>query len=254
MNTNKNSYIFIYASVMVIIVAFLLAFVSSSLKPIQQKNVELDKKKQVLAALNIFEKDAEAAYNTYVKADQLLNANGTIAAENGGFKVENSAVSADQLPLYVCEVEGETKYVLPLYGAGLWGPIWGYVALNADKETIYGVYFSHAGETPGLGAEITNRDKFQVPFIGKTALDANGNVVISVVKNGKVQNPETEVDGISGGTITSNGVDAMLKNSIGLYKAFLNQKACQKTCPAVACDSTACVESVPATPIQVVNQ
>ena len=231
MNTNKNSYIFIYASVMVIIVAFLLAFVSSTLSPIQQKNVELDKKKQVLAALNIFEKDAEAAYATYVKADQLLNADGTVATENGGFKVENSAVSANQLPLYVCEVEGETKYVIPLYGAGLWGPIWGYVALNADKETIYGVYFSHAGETPGLGAEITNRDKFQVPFIGKQAL-TNGNVVISVVKNGKVQNPDFEVDGISGGTITSQGVDAMLKNSIGLYKAFLTQakSACNATC------------------------
>ena len=237
MNTNKNSYTFIYASVMVIIVAFLLAFVSSVLKPIQQKNVELDKKKQVLAALNIFEKDAEAAYATYVKADQLLATDGSVAAENGGFAVENSAVNAENLPLYVCEVEGETKYVLPLYGAGLWGPIWGYVALNADKETIYGVYFSHAGETPGLGAEITNREKFQVPFIGKKALNADNEVVISVVKNGKVQNPDTEVDGISGGTITSQGVDAMLKSSIGLYKAFLAEKACEKACCAAACDS-----------------
>ena len=240
MNTNKNSYTFIYASVMVIIVAFLLAFVSSVLKPIQQKNVELDKKKQVLAALNIFEKDAEAAYNTYVKADQLLAANGSVAAETGGFAVENSAVNAESLPLYVCEVEGETKYVIPLYGAGLWGPIWGYVALNADKETIYGVYFSHAGETPGLGAEITNRDKFQVPFIGKKALNANNEVVISVVKNGKVQNPDTEVDGISGGTITSQGVDAMLKSSIGLYKAFLAKSAC---CPEAECAENAeCAE------------
>ena len=240
MNTNKNSYTFIYASVMVIIVAFLLAFVSSVLKPIQQKNVELDKKKQVLAALNIFEKDAEAAYATYVKADQLLAADGSVVAENGGFAVENSAVNAENLPLYVCEVEGETKYVLPLYGAGLWGPIWGYVALNADKETIYGVYFSHAGETPGLGAEITNRDKFQVPFIGKKALNADNEVVISVVKNGKVQNPETEVDGISGGTITSQGVDAMLKSSIGLYKAFLAKSAC---CAEAECAENAeCAE------------
>ena len=237
MNTNKNSYTFIYASVMVVIVAFLLAFVSSVLKPMQQKNVELDKKKQVLAALNIFEKDAETAYNTYVKADQLLAADGSVAAENGGFAVENSAVSADKLPLYVCEVNGETKYVLPLYGAGLWGPIWGYVALNADKETIYGVYFSHAGETPGLGAEITNREKFQVPFIGKKAIGANNDVVISVVKAGKVQNPEFEVDGISGGTITSNGVDAMLKSSIGLYKAFLAKGACDKTACSGKCEN-----------------
>ena len=239
---------------MVIIVAFLLAFVSSALKPIQQKNVELDKKKQVLAALNIFEKDAEAAYNTYVKADQLLAADGTVAAENGGFAVENATVSEAQLPLYVCEVEGETKYVLPLYGAGLWGPIWGYVALDADKETIYGVYFSHAGETPGLGAEITNRDKFQVPFIGKKALNADGDVIISVVKNGKVQNAECEVDGISGGTITSNGVNAMLKDGIGLYKAFLAQGVCEQACCAAACDSTACAAEVPAEVIEVVNE
>jgi Na+-transporting NADH:ubiquinone oxidoreductase subunit C len=236
--------------------------VSSALKPIQQKNVELDKKKQVLAALNIFEKDAEAAYNTYVKADQLLNADGTVAAENGGFAVENAAVSEAQLPLYVCEVEGETKYVLPLYGAGLWGPIWGYVALNADKETIYGVYFSHAGETPGLGAEITNRDKFQVPFIGKKALNAAGDVVISVVKNGKVQNAECEVDGISGGTITSYGVNAMLKDGIGLYKAFLTKGACaakaecseHTECAEQAKECGACPNSVPAAKIEVVNQ
>jgi Na+-transporting NADH:ubiquinone oxidoreductase subunit C len=188
-----------------------------------------------------------------VKADQLLAADGTVAAENGGFAVENAAVSEAQLPLYVCEVEGETKYVLPLYGAGLWGPIWGYVALNADKETIYGVYFSHAGETPGLGAEITNRDKFQVPFIGKKALNADGDVIISVVKNGKVQNAECEVDGISGGTITSNGVNAMLKDGIGLYKAFLAKK-CEQACCAAACDSTACAAEVPAEVIEVVNQ
>ncbi len=260
MNTNKNSYIFIYASVMVIIVAFLLAFVSSALKPMQQKNIELDKKKQVLAALNIFEKGSaatEAAYAKYVKADQLLAADGSVAAETGGFAVENSAVSAESLPLYVCEVEGETKYVLPLYGAGLWGPIWGYVALDADKETIYGTYFAHASETPGLGAEITNRDKFQVPFIGKKAVDAEGNVTISVVKNGKVKDTTVEVDGISGGTITSNGVDAMLKDCIGLYKAFLTKGACAKACEATctaACDSTACPESVPAAKIEVVNQ
>ena len=255
MNTNKNSYTFIYASVMVIIVAFLLAFVSSLLKPMQEKNIELDKKKQVLAALNIFEKDAEAAYAKYVKADQLLDAQGNVAAETGGFAVANAAVG-EQLPLYVCEVEGETKYVVPLYGAGLWGPIWGYVALNTDKQTIYGTYFAHASETPGLGAEITNRDKFQVPFIGKKAVDGEGNVVISVVKFGKVKDETVEVDGISGGTITSNGVDAMLKNSLGFYKPFLTKGACAaKACEAAQCAAdSACVESVPAAKIEVVNQ
>lgn len=239
---------------MVVIVAFLLAFVSSALKPIQQKNVELDKKKQVLAALNVFEKDAEAAYAKYIKADQLLNADGTVKSETGGFAIESSAISEEVLPLYVCEVKGETKYIIPLFGAGLWNVIWGYIALDDDKSTIYGVYFSHAGETPGLGAEITNYEKFQKPFIGKNAINEAGDVAISVVKFGKVADPSCEVDGISGGTITSVGVDNMLKDCLKLYKGFLTKGTCEKTCPAAACDSTACVESVPATKIEVVNQ
>ena len=259
MDTNKNSYIFIYASVMVVIVAFLLAFVSSALKPIQQKNIDLDKKKQILSALNVFEKDAaaaEAAYNKYIKAELLLNADGTVKSETGAFAVESGKIG-EELPLYVCEVEGETKYIVPLFGAGLWNVIWGYIALNDDKETIYGVYFSHAGETPGLGAEITNYEVFQKPFIGKNAMK-NGEPVISVVKFGKVADPTCEVDGISGGTITSVGVNNMLKDCLGYYKAFLSQsaceKACEQACPATACDSTACPASVPATAIQVVNQ
>lgn len=240
---------------MVVIVAFLMAFVSSVLKPMQTKNIELDKKKQILTALNVVEyDDAEAAYNQHVKAEQLLNADGTVQAETGGFAVDNSAVG-EQLPLYVCEVEGETKYVVPLYGAGLWGPIWGYVALNADKETVYGVYFSHASETPGLGAEIAT-PKFQAMFPGKKAVKA-GEPVITIVKFGKVQNPDYEVDGISGGTITSKGVDAMLKTSLGYYKAFLTKGAtpCAKACEAAQCTAdSACVESVPAAKIEVVNQ
>ena len=231
MDTNKNSYIFIYASVMVIIVAFLMAFVSSSLKPIQQKNVDLDKKKQILSALNIVEKDnaaAEAAYDKYIKAEQLLNADGTVKSETGAFAVESSTISEDVLPLYVCEVEGETKYVIPLFGAGLWNVIWGYVALNDDKSTIYGVYFSHAGETPGLGADIAT-PKFQNQFPGKIAVK-DGKPVISVVKFGKVQDATCEVDGISGGTITSVGVDNMLHDGLGLYKGFLAKGACDAEC------------------------
>lgn len=255
MDTNKNSYIFIYASVMVVIVAFLLAFVSSALKPIQQKNIDLDKKKQILSALNVFEKDAaaaEAAYDKYIKAELLLNADGTVKSETGAFAVESGKIG-EELPLYVCEVEGETKYIVPLFGAGLWNVIWGYIALNDDKETIYGVYFSHAGETPGLGAEITNYEIFQKPFIGKYAMK-NGEPAISVVKFGKVADTTCEVDGISGGTITSVGVDNMLKTCLGYYKPFLNQKACEKACTAACCDSTACAVEVPAEVIEVVNQ
>ena len=127
MNTNSNSYTIIYASIMVVIVAFLLAFVSSSLKERQDKNVELDKMKQILTSLNVSDAekaDAESAYRKYVVADQIIDLNGNVIAQNGGFAIESKKID-NQLPLYVCKVDGETKYVAPLYGAGLWGPIWG---------------------------------------------------------------------------------------------------------------------------------
>ena len=123
---------------------------------------------------------------------------------------------------FVAEKDGDTKYVFPVYGTGLWGAIWGYVALNSDKNTVYGVYFSHASETPGLGAEIAT-EHFQTLFSGKKAVD-NGQIVLGVVKNGKVENPECQVDGISGGTITSDGVNLMLKNCLSNYKNFLTKK------------------------------
>ena len=207
---------------MVVIVAFLLAFVSSSLRETQNKNVELDTKKQILAALNIKDvKDAEAEYNKYVKGDMLMNVDGTLTENTGAFATayEKEAKENNRLHVFVAEVDGEKKYVFPVYGAGLWGAIWGYVALNSDKDTVYGVYFSHASETPGLGAEIASTH-FQGEFSGKKTLE-NGEVVLGVVKNGKVEKPDYQVDGISGGTITSVGVDAMLKACLSSYKNFL---------------------------------
>ncbi|WP_321335100.1 NADH:ubiquinone reductase (Na(+)-transporting) subunit C [uncultured Bacteroides sp.] len=226
MNTNSNSYTIIYASVMVVIVAFVLAFTSASLKSTQSKNIELDKMKQILHALNVDTKDqnAEEVYKKYVKADQILNSAGEVVAQEGGFKIElKSELAKDlekrQLPLYICEVNGQTKYVFPLYGAGLWGPIWGYVGLNDDKNSVFGVYFSHEGETPGLGAEIAT-PAFQAEFPGKQVMK-DGAIALGVEKNGKVTEPNYQVDGISGGTITSKGVDAMLKKCLGQYNKFL---------------------------------
>ena len=224
MNTNSNSYTIIYASIMVVIVAFLLAFVSSSLKDRQNKNVELDTKKQILSALNVYDvKDAEAEYNKYVKGDMLVQADGTLAENTGNFQTSyKGEIAEGRLHVFVSEVEGQTKYVLPIYGAGLWGPIWGYIALNDDKDTVYGVYFSHASETPGLGAEITTA-KFQDQFLGKHVME-EGSVALGVEKNGKVSKPDYQVDGISGGTITSKGVDAMIKDCLNMYKSFLTNK------------------------------
>lgn len=225
MNTNSNSYTIIYASVMVVIVAFLLAFVSSSLKETQYKNVELDTKKQILAAINVYDvKDAEAAFKeTYKVQDMLVQADGTLGANDGAFQTSyKGEIAEGRLHVFVCEVEGQTKYILPVYGAGLWGPIWGYIALNDDKDTVYGVYFSHAGETPGLGAEIT-KPIFQDQFLGKHVME-NGTVALGVEKHGKVAKPDFQVDGISGGTITSKGVDAMIKNCLSMYNSFLTNK------------------------------
>ena len=224
MNTNSNSYTIIYAAIMVVIVAFLLAFVSSSLKDIQNANVKNDTKKQILSAINVTDvKDADAEFAKYEVKDMLVQADGTLAAYEGEFNTSfKGEIAENRLHVFECKVDGATKYIVPVYGAGLWGPVWGYVALNDDKDTVFGVYFNHAGETPGLGAEITT-PKFQAPFVGKKVLE-NGEVGLSVVKNGKVAKPDYEVDGISGGTITSQGVDAMLKDCLKLYKPFLSNK------------------------------
>lgn len=225
MNTNSNSYTIIYASVMVIIVAFLLAFVNSSLRDIQGKNVELDTKKQILSSLGIKDvKDADAKFSEVVKSDMLVAEDGTLTHYEGAFvtSFEKEYKANGRAHLFVCEIEGQTKYVIPVYGAGLWGAIWGYVALNEDKNSVYGTYFSHASETPGLGAEIAT-ERFQGEFKNKTVLE-DGAIALGVVKNGKVEKPDYQVDGISGGTITSVAVDAMLKSCMGNYTKFLTAK------------------------------
>jgi len=225
MNTNSNTYTIIYAAVMVVIVAFLLSFVNSSLKSRQDANVELDTKKQILYSLNVREsKDAEADYTKYVKADMLYK-DGQLVENTGKFvtSFENDFKKNGNLHVFVAEVDGQTKYIFPVFGAGLWGSIWGYVTLNDDKDTVYATYFSHASETPGLGAEIQSYSAFQQQFEGKKVL-RNGDVALAVVKNGQAKGDANLVDGISGGTMTSNGVDAMLKDCLSNYKAFLNNK------------------------------
>ena len=208
MNTNSNSYTIIYASIMVVIVAFLLAFVSSSLKEKQYQNVEQDTKKQILAALNVYDvKDVNAEYDKYVKEDDLMQADGSLVKNDAAFQTSyKGEIANGRLHVFVCDVDGQTKYVLPIYGAGLWGPIWGYIALNDDKDTVP---FSTT--------------KFQDQFLGKHVME-NGTVALGVEKHGKVAKPDYQVDGISGGTITSKGVDAMIKDCLSMYNSFLTNK------------------------------
>ena len=233
MNTNKNSYIIIYSAVLVVIVAFLLAYIFQALKPMQDVNVALDKKKQILAALNIRELgDVESAekYKEVVKADMIVDANAQVieAGEQGGekaaFKLNSADYKAGKLAVYVCEVDGKTKYVIPVYGMGLWGPIWGYISLDEDKNTVYGAYFNHDSETAGLGAEIKDSKAWQDQFKGKKLFSADGNaIVIAVKKKSDVKNPDSECDAVTGATLTSDGVSLMLQDCFGKYVTFLKK-------------------------------
>ena len=232
-DTSSNTYTIIYASVVVIIVAFLLAFISKALEPQSMANVRIDKKSQILAALNIRDIDkseVEKTYNEVIVADKIIKSDGSVVSEGtgkdkDGFAVEDKNISADNLPLYVCNVNGETKYVMPMTGKGLWDAIWGYVAVNADKTTIYGAYFSHKGETAGLGAIITEYEKFQKQFEGKQMLNADKSAIaISVVKKGKFVDgltDESRCDAITGATLTSDGVNNMLHDCLSRYMTFL---------------------------------
>ena len=197
LNTNSNAYIIIYSAILVIIVAFLLAFVYQALKPMQDANVALDVKKQILYSLNIRDLDgsaAEAKYAEVVKEE----------AEKDGQKY------------YLCEINGEEILVVSLKGMGLWGGISGFIAIHGDETpTVYGAYFNHESETAGLGAEIKDSQAWQEKFIGKKVFVDGTNthdVALSVVK--KVDDPTTQVDCVTGATLTSNGVDEMIKTCL----------------------------------------
>ena len=201
LNTNSNAYIIIYSAILVVIVAFLLAFVYKALKPMQDRNVELDRKIQVLYSLNIRNLDgaeAEAKYKEVIEEESDFLGN----------------------ELLLAEIDGETLIVYGMKGMGLWGGISGYMSVRLDPEkggfSVYGAYFNHESETAGLGAEIKDSQEWQEKFIGKRIFDDEcKHVVLSVVK--KLEDPECQVDCVTGATLTSNGVDDMIKKTFGLW-------------------------------------
>ena len=226
-NRDSNAYTITYASVMVILVAVALAFTSQSLKESQKANVEVDKMTQILRAVNVSATadDAKEKYNEIIKAAYLVNADGS-KAEGDAFTADIAKASkADGAPMPVFEatVDGQTKYICALYGAGLWGPIWGYIALNEDGNTVFGTDLGHQGETPGLGAEIAT-PMFMEQFKDKEIFKGGDFKSIAIVKPGKSAAGQDYVDGISGGTITSQGVDVMIKASLERYVKFLSTK------------------------------
>ena len=233
MNTQGNVYTFIYASVMVVVVAAVLAYTALSLKPLQTKNIEIDKKMQILKSAHIEStaENAEELYDKYIQRAFIVDSIGEIVSEDAkrAFYIDMKKeilkpLGEQELPVYEFSSKaGEVKYILPVQGKGLWGAVWGYVSLNEDKNTIYGVYFSHKGETPGLGSEI-DTPKFQNQFKGKKIFQNGQFTSIAILKKGRKAIGQDAVDAISGGTITSKGVEAMLKNCLQSYVEFLNQE------------------------------
>lgn len=230
MDRNSNKYTFIYASVMVILVAAVLSIAAMSLKPLQKKNAEIEKKQNILASVNIATtvKNAEEVYALKIVNSYVVNSKGE-QIDGSAFEVDlrvqkNKPLEQRLLPVFECETDEGLKYILPLRGSGLWGPIWGYLALDEDLNTIYGANFDHQAETPGLGAEIST-PAFQEPFKGKTIFDGAGKLVSIIVAKTNEQAPaQHRVDAISGGTITSKGLEQMLLDDLKSYQNFITRK------------------------------
>ncbi|MBN1113065.1 MAG: NADH:ubiquinone reductase (Na(+)-transporting) subunit C [Bacteroidales bacterium] len=236
MKKQTNLYIFAYASIMVIVVAAILSFASIALKPAQMKNLEIEKKLDILRSVNLAAdasnvKDknsyVEGEFDKFIKQRLVVDYKGNVKEGVDAFEItlkEEQAKDIEDrnLPLYVCQFEdGSVKYIIPVLGKGLWGPIWGNIALNEDMNTIYGVTFDHKGETPGLGADI-NKPFFMEPFKGKQIMNGDKFVSIIVHKGGAPEGDIHGVDAISGGTITSKGLEAMVKTCLSDYVPYFN--------------------------------
>jgi Na+-transporting NADH:ubiquinone oxidoreductase subunit C len=231
MNRNSNIYTVLYAAIMVVLVAAILATVAMALKPLQKRNFEIEKKQNILSSVNIESTtaNAEQLYAEKIANEYVVNSKGEVVEGENAFttdlKVQRSKKPEERLlPVFECQTPDGLKYIFPLYGAGLWGPIWGFVALNDDMNTIYGANFDHQGETPGLGAEIST-PIFEDPFVGKKLFDESGKLIsIIVAKVGQDAPAEHKVDGISGGTITSKGLEKMLLDDFTSYQEFFKKK------------------------------
>lgn len=235
MKKNNSKYIFIFSSVMVVIVAVLLSLAAIGLGPIQNKNIRIEKMQNILGSVAV-ESDpaiAEQLFNQYIKEQVVLNTAGeTVTGEVTAFDIDlkkeldkaRTGKGDKQLfPLFVSEKEGKKFYIIPVRGKGLWGPIWGYISLQEDMNTIYGVSFGHKSETPGLGAEIET-DYFQRQFTGKKILDENGKFIsVNVIKGKSTADNPHGVDAISGATVTSTGVSEMIQRTLENYIPYFER-------------------------------
>lgn len=231
MQTNTDSYTIIFALIMTVAVALGLSLTATGLKPMQDRNIEIANKKEILNSIGLGETpDIENAYSQIIqeyvvnylgeKLETDAAGNPLVASKIDVRKESRKPIKERYLPLYAfTNNEGKSGYIIPLRGAGLWDEIWGYVALENDFKTIFGASFDHKGETPGLGAEIAT-PSFQKQFVGKTITNDKGEYTSVEVVKGTKTHPEYQVDGISGGTITSNGVSEMLYADIKDYLPY----------------------------------
>jgi len=235
-NKEGNGYTVLFAAILVIVVGSGLAAMSVGLKPAQQANIEIKNKMDILGAINV-EASRKTASDLYAK--HIVTVECLLLDENGNekegdvfavniqkeFKEEigGKLKAADMnYPLYVANVDGAKKFIIPMVGSGLWGPIWGYVAVNDDLETIYGATFFHKGETPGLGAEISTpifQDQFAEEKISTDGIYTK----MLMMKDASGKTQLHKVDGITGGTITSKGVEEMLDRTLQVYVDYFKK-------------------------------
>lgn len=236
---NSNGFTFLFATVMVVVIGTLLALVSMGLKEKQNQNALNKKRMDILGAIQVesTRENASEIFDQYVKESYVIDSEGVKAEGSvSAFDVDiqkdyrdRTLAEKDKLfPVYTCLKDGKTLYVVPMVGKGLWGPIWGFVAVEDDFSTIYGVKFDHKSETPGLGAEINQAD-FQGRFnstYGKRTINFESEKHFEVLKGGSKPASENQVDGITGGTITSKGVEEMINRTFDTYgKHFENLRS-----------------------------
>lgn len=226
----SNRYIFTFSAVMVVSVAILLSLAALVLQPRQERNVEVEKKMNILSSINVVSEKstAEQLYDKYIRDSYVINSSGKhvvgVNAFTVGLRAEQKKPLEEQsLPVFIAVMDGgDTLHIFPLEGKGLWGPIWGYVSLKPDMNTIYGVTFDHKGETPGLGAEI-NTTPFESQFLEKGLYENGKYVAIKVVKGRATPGSKHEVDGISGGTITSKALEEMVHDGLFKYEKYFTE-------------------------------
>jgi Na+-transporting NADH:ubiquinone oxidoreductase subunit C len=228
MDKNSNAYTFIFAIVMVVIIAAGLAFTATTLKPLQAENVKKEKMQNIISTIGVdADRDQSAElFDKYIKKQLVLKADGTVDDGVEAFTLDlkkeiKKPVDQQRFPIYLAEKDGKNFYIIPLFGSGLWDDIWGYIALDSDKNTIVGASFDHKGETPGLGAEI-NQSWFEDEFKGKKIFNDKGDFVsVKAIKGGAKPDDIHGVDAISGGTLTCDGLTRMVEERLKNYVPYL---------------------------------